>query len=60
MSIAIASEFMTVSGRKESKPGWESIPDLAFHSLERVTGIEPALSDWELQGSWLVGALTWN
>lgn len=26
-------------------------------AVERVTGIEPALSAWELQGSWLVMAI---
>ncbi len=33
-------------------------PDLQVH-LERVTRIELALSAWEAQRLWLLGALTW-
>ncbi|TDC00595.1 hypothetical protein E1267_34180 [Nonomuraea longispora] len=50
----------------ETKPRQDQSLGTAFidlpglSRLERVTGIEPALSAWELQGSWLVDALTWS
>ena len=34
-------------------------PELGRHYLERVTGIEPALSAWESDRSGLLTALTW-
>ncbi|MEV1248227.1 hypothetical protein ACIBO2_54190 [Nonomuraea sp. NPDC050022] len=39
-------------GSDPENAGWPGL------SVDRVTGIEPALSAWELQGSWLVEPLS--
>ena len=36
-----------------------SRPELGIQGVERVTGIEPALSAWESDRSGLLTALTW-
>jgi hypothetical protein len=41
----------------DQSPGLKSGPELGFH-MERVTGIEPALSAWELARSTPVKSLT--
>ena len=44
-STQVVQELVTM----QASPGLDGlVPNLALHHLERVTGIEPALSAWEM------------
>jgi hypothetical protein len=45
---------------KQRRTGIEIMPLTWPYVLERVAGIEPALSAWEAQRSRLPGTLTWR
>jgi hypothetical protein len=45
---------------KQARPRMEVMPLTWPYVVERVTGIEPALSAWEAEPSCLITGLTWQ